>query len=38
LLLRRRLEQKSPDIRIVPRCRGRFVVQVRGTLSLSAHP
>ena len=38
LLLRRRLEQKSPDLRIVPRCRGQFVVQVRGTLSLSTHP
>ena len=38
LLLRRRLEQKSPDLRIVPRCRGRFVVQVRGALSLSTHP
>jgi adenylate cyclase len=38
LLLRRRLEQKSPDIRIVPRCRGRFVVQVRGQLALTAHP
>jgi adenylate cyclase len=38
LLLRRRLEQKSPDLRIVPRCRGRFVVQVRGTLSLSNYP
>jgi hypothetical protein len=38
LLLRRRLEQKTPDIRMVPRCRGRFVVQVRGQLALTAHP
>ena len=36
LLLRRRLEQKAPDIRIVPRARGRFGVEVRGTLTLTS--
>jgi hypothetical protein len=36
LLLRRRLEQKAPDIRIVPRARGRFGVEVRGSLTLTS--
>ena len=38
LLLRRRLEQKCPDIAVVPRCRGRFVLQTRCTLTLTAQP
>ena len=38
ILLRRRLEQKSPAIRLVPRCRGRFVLNVACPVTLTAHP
>ncbi|HVL67494.1 MAG TPA: GAF domain-containing protein [Vicinamibacterales bacterium] len=38
ILLRRRLEQKCPSIRIVPRSRGRFVLDVAGEVGLTSHP
>ena len=38
ILLRRRLEQKTPQIRLVPRCRGRFLLDVGGPVTLSAQP
>jgi adenylate cyclase len=38
ILLRRRLEQKTPQIRLVPLRRGRFVLEVGCPLSLSAQP
>ena len=38
LLLRRRLEQKCPSIRIVPVSRGRFMLDAAGLVKLVSHP
>ena len=38
ILLRRRLEQKCPEIRLLPVCRGRFALALARPIALSTRP